>query len=197
MYQPLQIGRRFCVLPPGQGWDTPGSIPLFMLRGPFGSGLHETTASCLEILEKIEGLAGSRVLDLGCGTGILAIAVLKLGAREAQGIDINPEAVAVAAENRRHNELEGRLELVTGVLEDAAPQSFDLVMANIHCDLLIDRAGELLSRARPGGRLLLSGMPLEYQDAICQVYQQLGCRLLERRQMSEFASVLLQRGQSC
>ncbi len=196
MYQPLHIGKRFCVLPPGQE-PAPANIPLFMQRGPFGSGLHETTASCLEVLEGAADLAGGRVLDLGCGTGILAIAALRLGASEALGIDINPDAVAIATENRRHNDLEARLRLITGDLQDAAQESFDLVIANIHCDLLIDQARDLVDRTRPGGRLLLSGMPQEYLEAICQTYHELGCRLLEQQRMERFATILLQRVQPC
>ena len=193
MYTPFTIGTRFRILPPTAPPSTDGRIDLVMARGAFGSGEHETTASCIEALEKLP-LAGARLLDLGSGTGILAIAALKLGAAHALCIDISPEAVAAARHNCALNGISEEIEHFNGVLADAPSNAYDLVLANIYGDLLLDLAGDLVSRPRPGGLLLLSGMLWEYNFEVRQTYQRLGCTLLENRMLEEFSTVLLRKG---
>lgn len=191
MYAPFEIGTRFRIVPPGAPPSTDGRIDLIMARGAFGSGEHETTASCLAALEKLPQVAGARLLDLGSGTGILAIAALKLGAKHALCVDISPEAVAAARHNCALNGITEGIDHFTGVLDDAPVGVYDLVLANIYGDLLLDLAAGLVARPRPGGLLLLSGMLWEYNFEVRQTYQRLGCTLLENRMLEEFSTVLL------
>jgi len=190
-YQPFAIGERFRLVPPGTAAASDGRIDLIMERGAFGSGEHETTRSCLEILEARPEVAGARLLDLGSGTGILAIAALKLGAAGALCIDIAEEAVKSARHNGELNGVNDRIEHRCGTLEAVEERGFDLVLANIYGDILLDIADDLVACARPGALLLLSGMLWEYNFDVRQRYRQLGCVQLKNRLLEEFSTVLL------
>ncbi|HDR46475.1 MAG TPA: methyltransferase domain-containing protein, partial [Geoalkalibacter subterraneus] len=162
MYSPFNIGTRFRITPPGDNPVEDERIPLVIAKGAFGSGEHETSASCLEILEELPQIQGARVLDLGSGTGILAIGALHLGAAQAVCIDINPDAVRTCRLNCEHNGVSERVTHIAGSLESAKEHDFDLILANIYGDLLVDFAPDLVSRTRIGGLLLLSGILWEY-----------------------------------
>jgi ribosomal protein L11 methyltransferase len=126
----------------------------------FGTGLHPTTRLCLVGLEAIAepGLVrGARVLDVGCGSGILAIAAAKLGAVSVTAVDIDPIAVEATTANAARNGLERRIAARAGSLpSDDAPH--DLVLANLIASVLIALAGSLRDELRPGGTLLASGI---------------------------------------
>ena len=193
MYSPFNIGTRFRITPPGNTPVEDERIALIIAKGAFGSGEHETSASCLEILEELPQVQGARVLDLGSGTGILAISTLHLGAAQAVCIDINPEAVRTCRLNCEHNGVSERVTHITGSLDSAKERDFDLVLANIYGDLLVDFAPDLVSRARTGGLLLLSGILWEYNFEVRQLYEKLGCRVLQNRMLNEFSTVLLEK----
>jgi len=193
MYSPFNIGARFRITPPGVSPIEDERIPLVIAKGAFGSGEHETSASCLEILEELPQVQGARVLDLGSGTGILAIGALHLGAAQAVCIDINPDAVRTCRSNCEHNGVSERVTHITGSLDSAKERDFDLVLANIYGDLLVDFAPDLVSRARTGGLLLLSGILWEYNFEVRQLYEKLGCRVLKNRMLNEFSTVLLEK----
>ncbi len=187
----LDIGRRFRIRAPHVPAAGDGRIELVMSRGAFGSGEHETTASCLELLETLDGIADAEVLDLGSGTGVLALAALCLGATRATCVDVSAEAVAVARENGRLNGLDARLDHVLGTLEAVGERDFDLILANLYGDLLIDLAADVVARARPGARILLSGMLWEYNFEARRSFTRLGCRELSNRMLTEFSTALL------
>ena len=191
-FKPLDIGKRLCVLPPG-AIPSPGRIPLWMERGAFGSGEHETTRNCLELIERIASQSCGRVLDFGSGTGILAIAALLLGAAKAWCVDIEEAAVASCQRNSRLNRVEDRVVHCCGPLERLEEDSFDLGLANIYGDILLQVADDLAARIRPGGKLLLSGILWEYNFDVRSRYQALGYELLDNRMHSEFSTLLLQR----
>ncbi len=126
----------------------------------FGSGTHATTALCLKWLESLArqgtGLRGKSVLDVGCGSGILAIAALKLGAARAVGIDNDPQALIASLDNAERNEVVERLSVV---MPDTAPASqYDIVVANILASALDALADSIAARVKPGGLLALSGI---------------------------------------
>ncbi|HJU86839.1 MAG TPA: 50S ribosomal protein L11 methyltransferase [Gemmatimonadota bacterium] len=134
-------GGRTVVIRPGQG---------------FGTGSHPTTRSLLRWLETDPG---ARVLDVGCGSGVLGIAALLLGAGFAIGVDVDADAIANADENRRLNGLAARLHLVEGTLDAVARGArFDRVLANLDGRALVGLAGELVERCAPGGRLGVAGL---------------------------------------
>jgi ribosomal protein L11 methyltransferase len=192
MYGPFLVGSQFRIVPPATP-AVPDRLDLVMERGAFGSGEHETTISCLELLEDLAAVRGAHVLDLGSGTGILSIAALKLGAASAVCVDISPEAVRNCRFNSRLNGLDRQITHVNGSLDDLAGSGFDLVLANIYGDLLLDFAADLSRRVRPGGWLLLSGILWEYNFDVRQAYTKAGCRILRNLMLEEFSSLLLQK----
>lgn len=191
-YRPVLVGQRFAIVPPdtaaGDGGDR---LPLLMARGAFGSGEHETTQSCLEILEDLTVTDHPRILDLGSGTGILTIAAMQLfPGGHAWCVDIEQTAVISAQHNCTLNQIQG-ITHHCGTLETLPETGFNLILANIYGDILLDVAEDLVQRATSGAIILLSGILWEYNFDIRTRYQQLGCKILKNRFMEEFSTVLL------
>jgi ribosomal protein L11 methyltransferase len=194
MYQPLLIGEHIRIVPPGTVVAAPGRLDIVMARGAFGSGEHETTASCLDLLATLPRMRNARVLDVGSGTGILAIAALLLGAGSACCVDICPQAVESARHNCELNSLDDRVNHLAGTLGDIDETSFDLILANIYGDILLDIAPAIVARARSGANILLSGILWEYNFDVRQAFERRGCRVLKNRLLEEFSTVLLVNG---
>jgi ribosomal protein L11 methyltransferase len=133
----------------------------------FGSGTHATTALCLEWLESFD-LRGKSVLDVGCGSGILAIAALKLGAARAVGIDNDPQALVASLDNAERNEVAEHLNVF--MPDDAPDAQYDVVVANILASALDALADSIAARVRPGGLLALSGILDGQQDELLVRY---------------------------
>jgi ribosomal protein L11 methyltransferase len=154
-FRPMRFGRRLWVCPGGQAAGDPAAIVLELDPGlAFGTGTHATTALCLEWLDG-HPPAGLRVLDYGCGSGILALAALKLGACSATAFDIDPQALVATRDNALRNGLSRQIEVLGS--KDAPRGSFDLVLANILAGPLRELAPEL-ARLCPAGTLLLAGL---------------------------------------
>jgi ribosomal protein L11 methyltransferase len=170
------------------------ALDLVVEGSAFGGGAHPTTASCLGLLAALAPLDGLGVLDLGSGSGILAIAALRLGAANALCVDVNPDAVAAARQNGALNHVEDRLAHRCATADDLAGEAFDVVVANIGGELLLDDAARIVPLARRGGRLLLSGLLGGWAGELEATYARLGCRVLARRFPAEFCTLVLQRG---
>jgi ribosomal protein L11 methyltransferase len=191
MYEPFTIGTQFRITPPSAPASTDNYTELVMQRGAFGSGEHETTESCLQILEQRTEVKGARVLDLGSGTGILAIAALKLGALHAVCVDIEQDAVESARANCQLNHIGHKVTHVTGTLDAVEESNFDFILANIYGDILLDIATPLAAKLKPGGLLLMSGMLWEYNFDVRQAYERLGCKVVVNQMLSEFSTTLM------
>jgi precorrin-6B methylase 2 len=165
---------------------------LRMTDGPaFGSGLHATTALCLELLQTIINQSQpSRVLDVGTGSGVLALAALAQGVRGATGLDTDSQAIRVARVNAVLNGLEARLQLVVGTT-DSVGGRWPVVVANVLPAPLTDMAPSLVQRVGHGGRLVLSGIPASIAPDIERVYRRLGMRQLGAEVRSGWAALLL------
>jgi ribosomal protein L11 methyltransferase len=126
----------------------------------FGTGIHPTTRGCLALLDRLAAERGlpERVLDVGSGSGILAIAALRLGAVSAVAFDTDPVAVEATARNAEHNGLAARVEVIAGSLPDPARERFGLVLANLVAALLVGLADRLADHTAPGGCLIASGI---------------------------------------
>lgn len=186
----------FTIIPAGNPYPNPCGLPIVLgKKGAFGSGEHETTASCLEIMPEIPGIEGCCALDLGSGTGILAIAAARLGAASVLAVDLEEAAAVSCRENAVFNGLEGRITTVCGELASIELQQFDLVLANIYADILLAVADQLVGMTRSGGHLLLSGIPLQDKFDIVQRYTRLGCSAVDSRIGEEFATYLFVKGQ--
>lgn len=167
-WQPLRFGRRLWVAPLGTSIDQPDAVVVRLDPGlAFGTGTHATTALCLEWLE-CRTLADCHVLDFGCGSGILAIAALLLGARTATAVDIDPQALEATRANAEVNGVTERLH--TREADAPLSASFDLVVANILAEPLIRNADLLATHQPPGAGLALAGLLTEQADAVSEAF---------------------------
>jgi ribosomal protein L11 methyltransferase len=158
--KPLRFGQRLWVCPEDHACPDAGGISLTLEPGlAFGTGTHPTTALCLAWLEG-GALGNCRLLDYGCGSGILAIAALALGARSAMAVDIDPQAVSATRDNAMRNDCADRLRvgLVAELLPATAQETFEIIVANILSGPLVRLAPELRRFAGPATRLALSGI---------------------------------------
>lgn len=167
-WRPLRFGRRLWVAPRAARVDEPGAVVVRLDPGlAFGTGTHATTALCLEWLDGLD-LAGGHVLDLGCGSGILAVAALRLGAHSAHAVDLDPQALEATRANAARNGVDGRLD--TGDVEHLGTGPYDVVVANILAGPLMQAAETLAALQVPGGRLALAGILAEQADDVIAAY---------------------------
>lgn len=168
-FKPMPFGRRLWIYP----WniEPPADDELVVVRlDPglaFGSGTHPTTALCLEWLDSLE-LAGKTVTDFGCGSGILAIAALKLGAASATGVDNDPQALIASADNAERNGVADRLALF--LPQDVNAEAADIFIANILAGPLGELAPTFAAAAKPGAPFAISGILIGQQDELLQRY---------------------------
>ncbi len=168
-FRPMRFGRRLWVCPAGQQAGDRDAVVLELDPGlAFGTGTHATTALCLEWLDgAIRG--GERVLDYGCGSGILALAALRLGAARATAFDIDPQALRATRENAAKNGLADRIEIPAHASDVRA--GYDVVLANILSGPLVTLAPDLASRAGNGSALALAGLLSRQAGEVAQAYQ--------------------------
>ena len=166
--RPMRFGERLWICPSNHRVDEPGAVVVKLDPGlAFGTGTHPTTAMCLRWLAD-QPLDGVELLDFGCGSGILAVAALKLGAAGARGVDIDPQAVQATMDNAAVN---GVAERITASLPaDLEPRRFPVVVANILANPLIELAPRILDSLAPGGRLALAGLLSGQVDAVRAAY---------------------------
>jgi len=172
-YHPMPFGRRLWVCPSWLEPPEPDAVNLLLDPGlAFGTGTHPTTALCLAELDGM-ALEQACVVDYGCGSGILAVAAVKLGAGSALGVDNDPQALVATRDNAIRNSIP------TDALETALPEDFDkaawrgradVVIANILAGPLVELSGTLLDLLKPGGTLLLSGLLQNQASALCSSY---------------------------
>lgn len=197
-YQPIPIGKQLIIVPAWLESPDAGRIPIRIDPGmAFGTGTHPTTQLCLELLEKYTP-AGEPVIDIGCGSGILSIAALKLGACFALGVDIDEAAVRSSRENADANQVAVQdFELGVGSVAELLSGRFGirqapLVMANILAPVLIRLFGAGLADLRsPQGVLLLSGILAEQADGVVTAGQQVGMDLVEKRKMGDWVALAM------
>lgn len=170
-FHPMQFGKRLWICP---SWrEVPDANAVNVMLDPglaFGTGTHPTTALCLEWLDSLD-LQGKTVIDFGCGSGILAIAALKLGAKSAVGIDIDPQAILASRNNAEQNGVADRLQLF---LSDEKPMDLkaDVVVANILAGPLKELYPIISNLVKPQGDLGLSGILATQAASVCEAYQE-------------------------
>lgn len=191
-FRPFHLTPSIVIRPPWEGYEPqPGEHVLELEPGrAFGTGLHATTSLVAAAIERNKALIdGQRILDVGCGTGILSFVALLRGASSARAIDNDPEAVAVMYENASLNALDSRIEADTTPLAQLPPERYRLVAANIEARVLIPMAPALSSRVAPGGLLVLSGVLAEQRDDVLAAYRGLNLERVE--QQGEWISIEL------
>ena len=180
----MRLGRRLVIRPTWRRHKAePGDVVLALDPGmAFGTGLHPTTRLCLVALERLADagrLAGARVLDVGCGSGILAIAALRLGGSEALGVDTDPIAIEATLANARRNRLARRIRAREGSLPTGEPP-FDLIAANLIAGVLVSLAPVLRSELAPGGRLVASGIFVDREAEVRAAFESAGLVVRDR-----------------
>lgn len=187
----LDVGQRFTILPP---WEEKRSGRMNLIIDPgmaFGTGHHETTRSCLVLMEKYAGKsAKDRFLDLGTGTGLLAIAASKLGYERVVALDIDPLAVEAALKNVALNRVEN-VQIKTGSITDAEG-TFDCIAANIISGVLVILALDISSRLNPSGLAIVSGLLAEQADEVVAAFRLNGLKLVESMQDNKWVSLVFQ-----
>ncbi|HEU0294752.1 MAG TPA: 50S ribosomal protein L11 methyltransferase [Anaerolineales bacterium] len=213
-YQPILIGERLVILPAWMESPDPNRVAIKIDPGmAFGTGTHPTTQLCLELMEKSsdgrpatadEGKASmvncpSSVIDVGCGSGILSIAALKLGASQALGVDIDAESIINSRSNANANGVGDELILGVGSVQEILDGKFafkkaPLVVANILAPVIVRlfQAG-LASLMDENGSIILSGILFEQEQGVIEAGQALGLRMNERSQLGDWVALRLSR----
>ena len=204
-YKPILIGERLVIVPAWMDSPDPNRIPIKIDPGmAFGTGTHPTTQLCLELMEKTildSRLSKNefRVIDVGCGSGILSIAALKLGAGSALGVDIDAGSIVNARENADNNQIGDELILEVGSVREILEGRFafhkaPLVLANILAPVIVRLfdAG-LAELMEENGALLLSGILEEQASSVIEAARAKGLRTIERKQMGDWVALSMSR----
>lgn len=172
-----------------------GKIPIWIEAGPaFGTGHHGTTKGCIQsIATELKRKRPQRVLDIGTGSGVLALAALKTGVPYALGTDLDKESIRIAHENRKNNRVGRRLKLLHArgahhaLIRSRAP--YDLVLANILAKPLVGLAPEIARLVKPGGRIILSGLLTHQEPQVRAAYNGQGLHLVNRRRLNGWSTL--------
>ncbi|HEY3490564.1 MAG TPA: 50S ribosomal protein L11 methyltransferase [Candidatus Deferrimicrobiaceae bacterium] len=195
-FKPVSVSRRLVIRPSWEAYEAASGETILIIDPgqAFGTGTHETTQMCLQIIDDLYSgeVRPRRVLDVGTGTGILGIATAKLGATEVLGLDNDPLAVEVCVENATVNGVQDVFRAAATPVQEAEG-TFDLVIANIIAEILIDMKQALLARLAPGGRVLLSGILDEKSGMVREEFEAEGAKLVEERRSGQWAALLLSR----
>lgn len=188
-FAPLDVGERLVVAP---SWKRPEQTDRIVIEidpgMAFGTGTHETTRMCLELLEA--HWRGGRLIDVGTGTGILAIAASKLAAAEIIAIDIDPLAVEVARENIAINQANQSITVREGGPGDYAGGAFDVVVANLTAEVIVALMGDLAGCMAATGRMILSGILTTLAADVERALTEAGLRCIERRAAGEWSALV-------
>ncbi|MBK9925675.1 MAG: 50S ribosomal protein L11 methyltransferase [Anaerolineales bacterium] len=205
-YKPILIGQRLLILPAWMDSPAPERVAIKIDPGmAFGTGTHPTTQLCLELMELSfdQSSIGNRkseiVIDVGCGSGILSIAALKLGATKALGVDIDAESITNSRENADTNEVGDELTLGLGSVQEILDGKFEfkkapLVVANILAPVIVRLfdAG-LADLIEENGSIILSGILFEQEQNVIEAGQAKGLKMNERRQMGDWVALTMSR----
>ena len=190
-YHSMEIGRRLAVVPSWESYENAQGRAVMSLDPgmAFGTGTHETTWLCLEALdEAVKG--GERMLDIGTGSGILAIAALLLGAESAEGVDIDPMCVRTAGENARRNRVNDRFKVLVGDLSDKASGQYDIITANIVAAAILSLAPHLPALMKPETLFIASGVIDTKKDEVIAGLEKAGLVVTEVREKRGWECIL-------
>lgn len=198
-FRPLEIGKKFIISPSWE--DSINSDRRLIKIDPgmaFGIGSHETTRMCIELLEKFLPVNGDIVnvnedidtmLDIGTGTGILAIAAAYLGISDIIGVDIDPAAVSAARENISINKVEDRIRIIKGDMTKDISGIFSIITANLLPDLIMCLLPSIPPLMNDQSKLILSGITRDKRDMIFELFSQLRLKLIDEKEMNEWVSL--------
>ena len=182
-FHPMKVGKKLLIRPDWEEAENPERRLVLSLEPgiAFGTGTHETTRLCMELLETCV-TPGCRMLDIGCGSGILSVAALLLGAESAVGVDIDPLAVKTAVQNAERNRVADRFTGICGSLTEKVTGKFQVVAANIVADVIVELTKDIGKFLAPGGVYLVSGIISEREPDVLRALGDAGFTVTERRE---------------
>lgn len=190
-WEVIRISDRIIIKPAFKNYEAKNNEIVLVIdpKMSFGTGEHQTTKICLQLVEKFVE-AGMNVLDIGSGTAILAIASVKLGAEKAIAIDNDQLCFENGIENVKQNSVDDSVQVRQGEIQSIIEKDFDLIIANIHKNVLIEISGEIMKRLKIGGKVILSGLlEADYKD-INVVYSEIGFNQIDFIQLDEWIGVV-------
>lgn len=190
-FKPLEVGEKFVIVPSWEEYKA-DSDKIILEIDPgmaFGTGSHETTAICLELLEGID-LNDKEIVDVGTGSGILAIACAKLGSKRVLALDIDSLSIKTARENVEINNCSDKVEVMESDLLNTSKDKFDLIIANILPDVIINLIPDAYEKLNNNGMILVSGIILEKKDLIITELKKHGFSIVEDLDMGEWTGIV-------
>lgn len=189
-YKPLEIGEKLAIVPEWEDYDNDNRVVIKINPGmAFGTGTHESTYMCLELLEKYVNKEDD-IFDIGCGSGILAIAGLKLGAKKALAVDIDDKCIDASHENAGLNNLEDKMEIKKGNLLDVVKGRADLIVSNIIAEIIVDEIKNLKKHMDKGGIFITSGIIKERRQMVIDALEENGFEIIDELEKNNWVAIV-------
>ena len=191
-FHTIEIGEKIAVVPSWEEYKNPDNRTVLNIDpgAAFGTGTHATTSLCLSVLDKVV-TEGIKVLDIGCGSGILALASVLLGAESAIGVDIDAQSVKTATENAEINNIENRVRFVVGDLTDKISGKYDVVCANIVADVIIRLLPDVKTFLKDNAVLIISGIIDIRRDDVLKAIEKNGFRIIQEERKDNWCAFSL------
>lgn len=189
-YKPLEIGEKLAIVPEWEAYDNDKRIVIKINPGmAFGTGTHESTYMCLELLERYVN-KDDEIFDIGCGSGILAIAALKLGAKRALAVDIDDKCIDASHENADLNNLEDKMDIKKGNLLDVVKGRADLIVSNIIAEIIVDEIKNLKNHMDKGGIFITSGIIKERRQMVIDALKENGFEIIDELEKNNWVAIV-------
>ncbi|MFR8505648.1 MAG: 50S ribosomal protein L11 methyltransferase [Peptoniphilus sp.] len=189
-YKPLEIGEKLAIVPEWEAYDNDKRIVIKINPGmAFGTGTHESTYMCLELLERYVK-KDDEIFDIGCGSGILAIAALKLGAKRALAVDIDDKCIDASHENADLNNLEDKMDIKKGNLLDVVKGRADLIVSNIIAEIIVDEIKNLKNHMDKGGIFITSGIIKERRQMVIDALKENGFEIIDELEKKNWVAIV-------
>lgn len=189
-YKPLEIGEKLAIVPEWEDYDNDNRVVIKINPGmAFGTGTHESTYMCLELLERYVN-KDDEIFDIGCGSGILAIAALKLGAKKALLVDIDEKCIDASHENAELNGLEDKMEIKKGNLLDVVKGRADLIVSNIIAEIIVDEIKNLKNHMDKGGIFITSGIIKERRQMVIDALKENGFEIIDELEKNNWVAIV-------
>ena len=189
-YKPLEIGEKLAIVPEWEDYDNDNRVVIKINPGmAFGTGTHESTYMCLELLERYVN-KDDDIFDIGCGSGILAIAGLKLGAKKALLVDIDEKCIDASHENAGLNDLEDKMEIKKGNLLDVVKGRSDLIVSNIIAEIIVDEIKNLKNHMDKGGIFITSGIIKERRQMVIDALEENGFEIIDELEKNNWVAIV-------
>lgn len=189
-YKPLEIGEKLAIVPEWEDYDNNERIVIKINPGmAFGTGTHESTYMCLELLERYVK-KDDEIFDIGCGSGILAIAGIKLGAKRALAVDTDDKCIDASHENAGLNNLEDKMEIKKGNLLDVVKGRADLIVSNIIAEIIVDEIKNLKNHMDEGGIFITSGIIKERRQMVIDALEENGFEIIDELKKNNWVAIV-------